>query len=255
MPRFLVRPAASRVLDPSLHWSLSPAGSRGRWARGRRAAPFTLVYLAASWALFVPAAKRSEGHYSIDEDRVAAYIFRIPDLSENRPRAVRSLATAPWLNHDDVQLVYVTLLLLLFGLRFEAREGTRTTVLLFFGTTLAGAVGAGSLLHLLYPGTADSGFLAHAWGRTWSGGSAGSFGVMGAMAARARRPWLLLGLFATWEVTVVTWYLRQYTPAFHLSALTTGFVAMRYAEPFVRRCLSRLPGRGAQLGRRLWYGP
>jgi hypothetical protein len=59
---------------------------------------------------------------------------------------------------------------------------------------------------------------------------------------------VLLGLFAAWEINVVVWYLRQYTPAFHLSALATGFVALRYAGPIADRCLQRSPFRHSPTG-------
>jgi hypothetical protein len=58
---------------------------------------------------------------------------------------------------------------------------------------------------------------------------------MGALAARARRPWPLLGVFVLWEANVVGWYLREYTPAFHLSALLAGFAVARYVVPPPRR--------------------
>ncbi len=143
--------------------------------------------------------------------------------------------TAPWLNHNLVQLAYVTALLLLVGLPFEAREGTARTVALFFGTTFAGAVAAGLLLHALYPEVWHNRFAERAWERTWSGGSAGAFGLIGATAARAPVPWPLLGLAIFWEANVVWWYLREYTPAFHLSALLVGFLVTRYALPPRRR--------------------
>ena len=57
---------------------------------------------------------------------------------------------------------------------------------------------------------------------------------MGALAARALRPWLLLGLFALWEINVAIWYLEEYTPAFHLTALLTGFLVTRRALPPIR---------------------
>jgi hypothetical protein len=96
-------------------------------------------------------------------------------------------------------------------------------------------LGAGALLHLVYPELLDNSFTAHAWERTWSGGSAGCFGLMGALAARARKPWPLLALFAAWETYVAIWQLHQYTPAFHITALVTGFVTLRYAAPLARR--------------------
>ena len=201
------------------------------WARLPLAAPFVLGYLVLSWVLFVPAASRTNGKYAIDQVRADAFLYHIPDLSRDPLRAARSLLTAPFLNHDSVQLVYVTILLLLFGVIFEAKEGTRATVLLFFGTTLAGAIAGGILLHALYPEVLDTPLLARAWERTWSGGSAGCFGLMGALAARARSPWPLLGLFLVWELNVGWWYLRGYTPALHLTALLAGFLVTRYAVP------------------------
>ena len=198
---------------------------------GWRSAPFVVVYLSVSWVTFLPLAKRSPGNYVIDTDRLRPFLYHIPDFRLNPLGALASLVTAPWLNHNAVQLAYVTALLLLIGVPFEAREGTKRTVALFFGTTLAGAIVAGLLLHTLYPAMWDGPFAERAWERTWSGGSAGCFGLMGALAARARRPWPLLALFALWETNIVVWYLREYTPAFHLSALLAGFLVTRYAVP------------------------
>jgi hypothetical protein len=64
--------------------------------------------------------------------------------------------------------------------------------------------------------------------RLWGGGSAGAFGLMGGYAARARRPWLLLLAFTLWEINVEAWFLRSYTPAFHLTAMAVGFLWVRY---------------------------
>lgn len=230
---FFARPGRHR-LAALLPWT---DGSGRAW-RGRAtlllAAPFILLYLLIAWGFFALAAERQAtgeyaGKYAIDEARFAPLLYRIPDLSRDPPAALLALLTAPFLNHDHVQLVYVTILLVLFGIVFEAREGTRLTSALFFGTTFAGAIVAGVLLHAIYPEVADTPLLAAAWGRTWSGGSAASFGLMGALAARARNPWPLLGLFALWEINVAVWYLRSYTPAFHLTALVVGFLIVRYA--------------------------
>ncbi len=215
----------------------------GDW-RNFLAAPFVLLYLVVSWALFVPLAEPRGGKYWIDEERVGAFVYRIPDLTADFPRALRSLVTAPFLNHDSVQLIYVTLLALLFGLVFEVREGTRTTVLLFFGTSFAGAVIAGVLLHLIYSEVVEASFLERAWTRTWSGGSAGCFGLMGAFAARARRPGPLLSFFVVWELNVAWWNLRSYTPAFHLTALVVGFLATRYVIAPARFDRARARRRG-----------
>jgi hypothetical protein len=98
-----------------------------------------------------------------------------------------------------------------------------------------GAIFAGLLLHLLYPEFWRGAFVEREWNQVWSGGSVGCYGLMGALAARARRPWPLLALFVCWEINLVYWYLREYTPAFHLSALFAGFFVTRYAlKPFPR---------------------
>ncbi len=218
-----------RSLAACLPWTDGGGRAWRGWTRLPLLTPFVPLYLIASWILFLPGAEPVPGNYVIDPEPVRPFLYHIPDLSRDFPRALGTLVTAPWLNHNAVQLVYVTVLLLLFGVVFEAKEGTRTTIALFFGTTFAGALAAGLLLHLLYPQVVDNAFMARAWDRTWSGGSAGCFGLMGALAARARVCWPVLALFVLWEVNVVVWYLREYTPAFHLTALVVGFLILRYA--------------------------
>jgi len=210
-------------------WGDETGGYWPSWRRLPRAAPFSLLYLAISWALFLPAARPAPGNVVVDTDRLRPFLYEIPDLSGDPLGFFGSMATAPWLNHNLVQLAYVTFLLLLVGVPFEAREGTARTMLVFFGTTLAGAVAAGLLLHLLYPAVWDTPFLRGAWERSWSGGSAGAFGLIGATAARARRPLPLLALVVLWEAVLVWAYLREWTPAFHLTALAVGFALARWA--------------------------
>ncbi len=233
-------PGAARLLPagslaPFLPWADEAPRPWPGWRRLPRAAPFVVGYLATSWLLFVPLARPAAGNVVIDYERVGPLLFRIPDLRHRPSRALANLATAPWLNHNLVQLAYVSGLLLLVGPPFEAREGTARTAGLFFGTSVAGAVAAGLGLHVLYPRRWDTPFAEKAWRRTWSGVSAGVFGLTGAVAARARVPWPLLGLVVLWEANLVRWYLREYTPAFHLGALLAGFVATRYALPPRRR--------------------
>lgn len=194
-------------------------------------APFALIYIAISWVLFVPAAEPRDGKYWIDEEAVGHLLYHIPELSQDFPRAIRSLLTAPWLNHDSLQLVYVTVLLLMFGVIFEIREGTVRTIVVFFGTTFFSAVAGGAILHGIYPALWDTWILENAWQRSWSGGSVGCFGLMGAIAGRARRPILLLAVFILWEAFIWWVNLRNYTSVFHLTALTTGFIATRYLIP------------------------
>lgn len=208
--------------------------------------PLSVLYVVATWALFLPLAHRAHGTLTIDLNRVDPFVYRIPDLSEDIGRAARSLATAPFLNHDVVQLVYVTILVLVHGLKFERREGARRTALLFVVGLVSGAIGAGVLLHLVYPEITSAPMYAYAWERSWSGGSAGCFAVMGALATRSRRPWLFLGSVALWDLhwpylrvwavgsggpqfDLVWWHLpHSYTSVFHFIALAVGYAVGRF---------------------------
>jgi membrane associated rhomboid family serine protease len=192
--------------------------------------PFVLAYLVVSWALFLLVVEPGNEIARRYDDTIGSVAFRIPDLSENPARAIRSLF-APFLHHDRVQIVYVTVLLVLFGVVFEWQEGTRRTVLIFFGASFAGAVVAGVVLHALYPEVVGGAFFDRAWNRTWDGGSAGCFGLMGALAGRARVSWPLLLVFALWEMGVALLYLKSYTPAFHVTALLVGYVTSSVRPP------------------------
>lgn len=223
------------AITPFVPWTDGTGRTVGSWRRLPLAVAYSVGYLILSWVLFVWLSYDDGGKHEIDEERVDPYIYRVPDLSDDVFHALRSLVTAPFLNHDSLQLIYVTLLMLLFGVIFEIREGLRTAVLVFFGSTFFAAIVAGVLLHVIYPELWDASFLETAWERSWSGGSAGCFGVMGGLAARARNPWLLLGAFGLWEVFIEYVNLRSYTTVFHFAALFAGFVAVRYLIPPRRR--------------------
>lgn len=225
------RPDA-RPFAAILPWGDGSGRRSPRWWRLPAAAPFLLLYLAASWALFLPVAQPvsgERGFYSLPSGFREAWTYAIPDLTQDVGHFVLTWFTAPLLNHDLIQLVYVTFLLLVVGLAFEIKEGWRRAALVFVASGFVGGVVAGVLLHILYPAVSTHPILETAWERTWSGGSAGAFGLMGAFAARARNPWFFLAIFAVWEINVGYWFLRSYTPAFHLTALATGFLVTRFA--------------------------
>jgi len=212
------------------------AGRRWRgWKQAPLTIPFVIVYIVLAWILFIPAAERRGRHYWIDDDAVGHLLFSVPDLTGDPLRAIRSIVTGPWINHDSLQLMYVTALLLMFGAVFEVREGTLRMMLIFFGTSFFAALFGGFLLHAIYPHMWDTRFFEIAWNRYWTGGSAGCFGLLGALAARARRPVLLLALFISWECFIWWVNLRNYTSAFHFSAMTAGFLATRLWLPPIRR--------------------
>ncbi|MBA2468816.1 MAG: rhomboid family intramembrane serine protease [Chloroflexia bacterium] len=201
------------------------------WKRLPAMIPFVIGYILVAWIVFIPAAERRGRHYWIDDDAVGHLLFQVPDLTGDPPRAILSIVTGPWINHDSLQLMYVTALLLIFGAQFELREGTLRIVIVFFGTSFVAALFSGFLLHLIYPHVWDTRFFEIAWNRNWTGGSAGCFGLLGAFAARARKPGLLLALFVAWECFIWWVNLRNYTSVFHFSAMATGFLATRLFLP------------------------
>jgi hypothetical protein len=207
-----------------LHWR---SGLRSLRLPRPAEAPFVWLYLLVTWALFLALVRPQDGRVSIDKGPILHLLYAIPDLSGNPTGVLRSLVAAPLFNHNLLQLLYVTGLLLLFGATVERALGARSTALVFFGTTLVAAIGAGVLLHLIYPDLSDRPIFVRAWEKSWCGGSAGCFGLMGALASRDARPWRLLGYFAAWELVVLVVYLRNYTSAFHLIALATGFLVAR----------------------------
>lgn len=209
-------------------WGDDQGRKSPRWWRLPLATPAVLFYLIVSWAIFLALSEPRGDFHGIPAAILDGWVYPIPGLADDTIPTLLTLFTAPWLNHDSVQLVYVTLLLLLFGVPFEVKEGTKRFLIVFVGTTFIGAITAGILLHIVYPTISDHAVLEQAWERTWSGGSAGAFGLMGAIAARARTPWPLLAFFAFWELNVGWWYLRSYTPAFHITSLVVGFVWTRY---------------------------
>ncbi len=228
-------PPSKRWVASRLPWTNGAGRPWRGWRQLPLMVPFVPIHLIVAWILFVPAAEYRNGNYWIDQDAVEHLLFEIPDLTARPLGAIRSIITAPWLNHDAIQLGYVTALLLLFGAIFELREGTIRMLAMFFGTTFVAAIGGGFLLHLIYPQVWDTTFFETAWNRTWSGGSAGCFGIMGAIAARAQRPALLLGVFIAWECFIWWVNLRNYTSVFHFTAMSTGFVVARWLLPPARR--------------------
>lgn len=187
-----------------------------------------LGYLLVSWALFAASAEPVGRRLVVDREPIRHLLLRMPDLSGDPLGALRDALTAPFLNIDSDQLLYVTVLMLLFGVRFELAHGSGATAAVFFGSTWAAVLGGGLLLHVFYPDVWAGTFWETGWERSWSGGSAGAYGLIGAAAATGRRPWLVLGLVVGWEAGLYWWYLGNFTPILHLLAVAVGFAGMRW---------------------------
>lgn len=231
---FLIAPSQDPLrpgptpLAPYLPWRDASGERLPRTPHAWRRAPATLAYIvgtSAAFAFFL-------AKFNADSTRAPAafvrfFVYRIPELATRPDLVFLHLFTSVWINWHIVQVVYVVVLLGLAGLRFEAREGTWRTVLVFYATSIVAGLTAGALLLLLKPHI-DAPWVDSAWAEAWTGGSAGAFGILGATAARARRPWLLLLVVALWELNVAIFLLKSYTPAFHLTALAAGYALARY---------------------------
>lgn len=211
-------------LSAYLPWRDADGAAQPLPARWWLRLPAHFLYAAVTSVLFF-AFGGDEGR--IPESVREAFVYRIPRLLTNIPQTLLNFLTAEWINYKTVQIVYVLVLLALFGVWFEIREGTRRAVAVFYGTSILSGIIAGLLLLGINHGW-DAAWIDRAWNQPWSGGSAGAFGLMGALAARARKPWLLLMIFTVWEINVGAWFLRSYTPAFHLSAMTIGYLWTRH---------------------------
>ncbi len=184
-----------------------------------------------AWTVYWSVAYRDNGPLAADGSYIDRLLFHIPELTESLWSALRSALPAVFLHHDTVQLLYVSSLLLLFGVIFEVREGSAKAIAVFFGASFAGTLVAGTLLHLIYPDVLNSPGLASALERGWGGGSVGCFGLIGAMAARARSPWLLLGFFVVMELCIAGWSLAAFTPVMHFAGLLIGFLIASWWRP------------------------
>lgn len=193
--------------------------------------PAHLAYLCVTLVLFaVWIAVFGRDRNNVPSELTWIFVYEIPNLFSDVPRTLVNFATGIWFNHHPVQVVYVMVLLGLFGIWFEIHEGSRRAIAVFYGSSIFAGVAAGILLHVLRA-TFDAGWIDEAWTHAWNGGSAGAFGLAGAYAARAKRPWLLLTVVLFWEINVELWHLRSYTVAFHVAALACGYSWVRYFMP------------------------
>ncbi len=128
--------------------------------------------------------------------------------------------------HSWPQMVYVTVLLLVAGVAYEAREGTLRTFLVFYGASLAG-VALLTVVVLLGQVPGVSPLSQHAASVSWSGASVGCFGLLGALLATARNPAPWLAGFLLFELTVELAFVPLLAIAMHGAAFAFGFIVSR----------------------------
>lgn len=128
--------------------------------------------------------------------------------------------------HSWPQMLYVTALLLVAGVAYEAREGTLRTILVFYGSTLCG-VALLTVVVLLAPVPGVSPLSQHAARVSWSGASVGCFGLLGALLATVRNPGPWLAGFLLFELAVEVTFVPVLALAMHGVAVAFGFAVSR----------------------------
>jgi hypothetical protein len=114
--------------------------------------------------------------------------YRIPNITRDPVALVLNLTITPLINTETDQVMLITVLIVAFGTAVERRFGAGASLGIFWGTSAAGALVGGLLLHLLYPLFPEVAVFESGWNRVFNGASAGGFGLMGAFAATAHRP-------------------------------------------------------------------
>ncbi|MCS7296192.1 MAG: hypothetical protein RMK15_08780 [Chloroflexota bacterium] len=184
-----------------------------------------LLYLAVMWCQFL--GMQLAGVENVQRAS-RPYSFYIHHIFDDPVRAAWSSLTAPFLAFTWPQAIYVTVIFVFIGTRVFRQFGTFWGIVLFFATSILGAVGAGLALHIIYPHISDWDLFRRAMYRSWGGGSVAGFGFAAIVAARSRHPWRYVGLVMLWEANVVFWELRSYTTALHNMAFWPTFIIFRW---------------------------
>lgn len=137
-----------------------------------------------------------------------------------------SLLTGPWFLHDTQHVLYVIAGFLVFVQSYEARAGTKATLIVTFGGTAVAATLVALALNLGQMQYPDSEIITDSMSRNWVGGSVMFYATVGGLAHFARTPWVILGSTGAFEMwnhfgNDIMWA----TNAAHILSLTFGFIA------------------------------
>jgi hypothetical protein len=203
-----------QVVRTPVNWSSRSLLRRVPWA--------VVILLIPSWISYGLIDERD------DYDTENLLYYYVPDITEDQLALVVAILITPVINTEGDQILLVTGLIGIFGTMINRKLGTPWTLAIFWGTTTAGALMGGILLHFLHPHFAHYEPIREGMERVFNGGSAGGFGFVGAYAATGRWTMLWGAVFLAWEPTFWATISRDYTSVFHLIAFLTGFGTMRF---------------------------
>lgn len=195
------------------------------WLLGLRHAPLVLLFLVVAWTIFLRMV-RANGWIS----------------PTARPKIgfVATLWTAdPWyafvqshvgivIQHSWGQIIYVSLLLVVFGIAYERRVGSLRTLVVFYGACLIGIATLLAVLSwaFLAGPTSFAWRIAHT---SWSGASVGCFGLVGAWIATTRHPGWYASLWSLYVVVVEWTLVPSVAVLMHATGFGFGFLLTRLA--------------------------
>jgi hypothetical protein len=183
-----------------------------------------VTFLLTAWTIFLVLV-RKDGWIP---DNLRPHLGFVWNLWATNPvRAFLMANIGIVVQHSWGQIVYVSLLLVLVGLAYEARNGSLRTFLMFYGACVTGV----AVLCIVILTTWFNG--PHGWNEylartSWSGASVGAFGLLGATLATARKPWILLGAWIAFEAIVEWGLVPGLAVTMHIAGFLFGFTASRW---------------------------
>jgi hypothetical protein len=213
----------TRAYLPFSHPRASPAPTVKGLALMTRAF-FVVTFLSSAWLIFLVLV-RSNGWIPSAVRPHIGFVWN--EWGSNPFEAFYMANVGLVVQHSWGQIVYISLLLLAIGIRYEMREGTVRTLLMFYGACLSG-VAVLSVVILTTWVNGPHGWNHHLASTSWSGASVGCFGLLGATIATSRNPWPLLAVWATYEGAVEWILVPGLAVTMHIAGFVFGFAASRW---------------------------
>ena len=136
-----------------------------------------------------------------------------------------SFFTSPWFHNDFSHIIFIIISFIIFIQSFEAKAGSKSTAILFFGTIAFTSIVAGIIFNSGAYFWPDNEIFTHPMSRSWMGGSIGLMGIIGALSHQSRWKWLIPIILLSFEYWNSEYNgISEYITWGHLSSALFGFV-------------------------------
>ena len=149
-----------------------------------------------------------------------------PNKLVNAPHEyLLSFFTSPWFHNDFSHIIFIIISLVIFIQSFEAKAGSKSTALLFFGTIAFTSIFAAVIFNTGAHFWPDNEIFTHPMNRSWMGGSVGLMGILGALSHQSRWKWLIPTILLSFEYWNSEYNgISEYITWGHLISALFGFV-------------------------------